>query len=310
MMKELVSIIIPAFNSEGFIEACIDSVRNQSYSNIEVILINDGSTDRTLDIMNAYAKNDIRFRVYTKINSGISSTRNLGIDLVRGNYTIFIDSDDVVHEDYIKLLINNALNESSDVTICDYYLVKNKQHSLITYGMSFDKNTYINELLLHNVWGVLWNKLIKTSLFRDNKIRFPVGINMWEDLYFCVCILMNSKKTSILNIPLYYYMVRNESLVNSNISFKRVDDQIEVISLLSSVDGINKYISLDTSKLRAKGALITNNELFNARKWCSILPVGISGVIKSNVSFKHKSIALLVLLKLSWVAKKIISFSC
>jgi len=306
-MNPLVSIIIPVYNAQDYLGACIDSLLVQSYSNFEILLVNDGSTDSTLKLMQEYAVKDSRVKVFNKANAGVSSARNLGITQCQGDYTIFIDSDDVIHYEYIELLLKKAVSENSDITICDYYVTEGGSENVISYSGSEDITCYISEILNHNVWGVLWNKMFKSSLYKSNGIFFPDGINMWEDIYFCINTLVVAKKISFVERPLYYYTIRKGSLVNTNMSMRRIDDQISIVSMLSENDKIKSLKSLNTSKLYAKGGLITIPSMFNVRKWRQTMPVNIFGILHSNISIKHKAVALFVSLRLTRVAKIAIS---
>ena len=162
-MENKVSIIIPIYNSNKYLKECLDSIINQTYSNLEIILIDDGSKDNSFDICEEYAKKDKRIILKKKNNEGVSATRNLGIEICTGKYILFIDSDDYCNENMIEKILYNS--QKNDLIICGYnkiyknkkvhYIVKNKEKNI--------EDMVIND---ESVGGYLWNKLFKTSIIK------------------------------------------------------------------------------------------------------------------------------------------------
>ena len=213
-MKKI-SIIIPVYNVEKYLERCLDSVLNQSYKNLEIILINDGSTDNSLDICLKYAKKDNRIKLINQNNSGISEVRNKGLEAAKGEYIAFVDSDDVIDKDMFKTLYNNLLKYDSDISSCNYKIFHNK--------INFDKEEYYNKIfskeeslkdIISNgvLTNFLWNKLFKKELF--NNIKFPKNM-IYEDMYVMPKIIEKTTKIVYTNQILYGYFQRENSYVNS-----------------------------------------------------------------------------------------------
>lgn len=221
-----ISVIVPVYNVENYLEECIDSILGQTYKNLEIILVDDGSTDNCGQICDDYVKKDNRIKVIHKENGGLSDARNVGIKNSKGKYITFIDSDDCVNKKYIEVLYNQIITTNSDISICsykkfsDYYIeedfklndieiLKRQEILLKLYG---EKNR-IN-------YVVSWGKLYKRRLF--DTISFPNG-KIHEDEYTTYKLYEECDLVSYTSLQLYYYRVRNDSIMKKKISTKRLD---------------------------------------------------------------------------------------
>lgn len=218
--KDLISIIIPIFNVEKYLQRCLDSVIGQTYERLEIILINDGSTDNCEKIMKDYAKNDLRIKCIMKSNGGLSSARNMGIDHARGQYLCFIDSDDYVSPDFVETLYKNIKQNDADICWCDAYFKFNEREELL----KFDKKSV---WLFQN--SAVWNKMYKRDLFLENNIHFFEGI-WYEDLEITPRLMTKSRKSVYVEKALYYY-VQNEKSITRTFT-KKVLDMTKVIKNL------------------------------------------------------------------------------
>ncbi|AQW84939.1 glycosyltransferase, family 2 [Campylobacter pinnipediorum subsp. pinnipediorum] len=218
MQKNIkVSFLVAAYNIEKYIKECIDSLINQTLKDIEVIVINDGSTDKTLEILESYE--DKRLKIITQENQGLSSVRKNGTKLAQGEYVIFIDGDDFVKDDYAEKAYNIAKEQCADMVITDYYeyygrtlhtqkymkdcnLLTNKQ---INNKISIvDKNDCLNSILSGKiVKNAIWNKIIKTDIIKQ--VEFPIGIFLSEDFCTTTKNIFLSNKIVKLNEAFYYY---------------------------------------------------------------------------------------------------------
>lgn len=209
-----ISIIIPVYNSEKYLTACIDSVLAQTLADFELILVDDGSSDKSGEICDGYALRDERVKVYHTENSGSSAARNYGIDRACGSYLGFIDSDDVIEPDMYELLYNNMIREDADMSMCglaDVYdgKVTNKKDKNIYKVMDAEEAIKtVMEAELTSVTPV--NKLYKRELFDDT--RYPVGKDSGEDASVIVELLMKCKKTVLDTSQKYYYVHRSNSI--------------------------------------------------------------------------------------------------
>jgi len=205
----LVSIIIPVYNVEHYLRDCLDSVVNQSLREIEIICVNDGSTDGSLAILHEYAEIDDRIRIINKTNEGQAVARNLALSLVLGKYVAFVDSDDHIDQDLCLKAIGLAEKDCSDVVLYDYLTFQNlieipykmkKPSALVTISASY-RNAILKGM------GVVWTKFVRIEFIRTNKITFPEGI-IYEDILVHWQFVILANKISILPERLYHYRVQ------------------------------------------------------------------------------------------------------
>ena len=231
---KLVSIIIPAYNVENYISQCLQSVINQTYASFECIIINDGSTDKTLDIIECFAKKDYRIKFFSVSNGGQANARNLGIEKSQGEYLCFVDSDDVISHDYLANLINCIESTGSDVAICDYTskstdLGGDSDFKMTVYSSKTSiMNNYFNNMSY--LFVVPWNKLYKKYLFQE--IRFPLG-TIYEDEGTTYKVLYSADNIVVIPQKLYYYRQREGSTMNTGLSksnlvlFDRLSEMVD-----------------------------------------------------------------------------------
>lgn len=214
----LISVIIPIYKVEKYLERCVDSVINQSYSNLEIILVDDGSPDQCPVICDDYAKQDNRVKVIHKINGGLSSARNIGLDIAKGDYIYFLDSDDFLCEDTIQSLYEFLKNNDADISICSMKYVDESGREI---NAPMD-----SPILTENISGVIaiekifqeagyyyvpvWNKLYRKDIFKE--LRFPVG-RIHEDEFIVHHVFSKCKKIACTSQKLYNYVQRSDSIM-------------------------------------------------------------------------------------------------
>ncbi|MFR0791826.1 MAG: glycosyltransferase family 2 protein [Parabacteroides merdae] len=214
--ESLVSIIVPVYNAADFLKECIDSLLRQTYINIEILLVNDGSTDNSLSICESYMDN--RIRVFNKENEGVSSARNLAMDIAKGDYILFVDSDDYVEENYVERLVFAIRSDTSvDVVQCGYRKsgkINQVYKHPATKIMGIDAYEYYFRGI--TLTTVVWDKIYKKEII--NELRFETGKTM-EDAIF-LDIFFSSKKPNVMVIPdiLYIYRIRENSIMTSRFS--------------------------------------------------------------------------------------------
>ncbi|MGP4106337.1 glycosyltransferase family 2 protein [Virgibacillus sp. L01] len=227
-MSPKISIIVPIYKVEQYINKCIDSILAQTFTDFELILVNDGSPDICGEICDSYSEADSRIKVIHKGNGGLSDARNAGINVSEGEYIGFVDSDDYIHEKMYETMLNNALTYSSDVVICDFFDVNenestNKLNLDEKYQLMHLTNLEALEQLYKSKPGIYvyaWNKLYKKHLF--NNIRFDKG-RIYEDEFITHKILFKSNLITYISCCLYYYVKRTDSILNSPFTIKRFD---------------------------------------------------------------------------------------
>lgn len=214
--KDLISVIIPIYNVQDFLPSCVDSVLSQSYTNIEVILVDDGSPDGCGKICDEYKNKDSRVKVIHKMNGGLSDARNAGIENCNGEYLCFIDSDDIIHKDYIKCQYEQIMLTHSEMSVCLFskFFEEDKIECAETENVDIqelDNNQLILKIFEKNNIHFIsaCTKLYKKSLF-DN-LRFEVG-RLHEDEFIVFHIFSRCQKAVFVNAPLYFYRERPGSI--------------------------------------------------------------------------------------------------
>lgn len=218
MFECLLSVIIPVYNVEPYLEQCLDSVINQTYKNIEIICINDGSTDNSLKILEKYKTKDSRIKIISQKNKGLSEARNAGIKIAKGKYIGFIDPDDFIEPTMYEKLITPMIKDPSiDFSFTNFKYVSEKgvyEGRSIPMDVGVPGKNKVSLSLSELYQIVVWNKVYKRSIIQTNKIYFPAGL-YHEDLSFTPSYLVNSQYA--YNIPerLYYYRLRRNSICGS-----------------------------------------------------------------------------------------------
>lgn len=248
MIKYELSIIIPAYNIDKYIAKCLDSIIIQDvFNNIEVVVINDGSTDETINICEKYASKYNNIKVYTKENGGVSSARNYGIKKSNGEYIMFIDGDDFIEKHYIDKMLFESKKSKSDLIVADYWVYiseKNKsKYRRKNINKSFTREQGLSCLLRGDYIGNnLFDKMFKKS--KINEIKFNENIRIGEDLLFIYEYLKNIKTIKCISYPGYYYVQRAGSAMNSVFSDKQLDI-IKVSELIKKDIEEEKYTFLE-----------------------------------------------------------------
>lgn len=222
-----ISIIVPIYNAEKYIKRCIDSLIFQSKSELEFILINDGSTDNSENIIKKYS--DKRIRYFKNKNQGIGKTRNFGIDKSVGEYIMFVDSDDYLDKDACLLLYDRAKRDNLDMVVCDFYIKKGNniiKNDIVDFAKTSLKE---NPSLVYDVNLAPWNKLYKNSLIKENNIRFIENLK-YEDAPFVCEALNSSLMIGKINKYLNYYVINDKS--ETTIRDSRVFDIIKIVDII------------------------------------------------------------------------------
>ena len=291
-MKEQpqVSIIVPVYNVENYIERCLNSLVNQTFKDIEIITINDGSTDKSLELINKYVKEDIRVSVIDLGDEGVSYCRNLGIEKANGKYIMFVDSDDWIDSNMIEVMYKKAEENKLDLVMCSY-IREFKDHSKekifnlpeeIIYKEDKVKNELLRKLVgpvkeelsnpeMLDALGTVWGKLYRTDILKENKIKFVdlKEIGSAEDTLFNIFTFNYLKKVMFLNKPMYHYWRDNPKSVTSQYNSK-LKEQRKVFF---------KYIS---DFIKENNFEQVFEEALNNRICTSVLGLGLIECSKNN----------------------------
>ena len=227
MLQPLVSIIIPVYNLADYLPQCLDSVQGQSYENIQVLLVNDGSTDASLAICREYARRDSRFQLIDKANSGVSDSRNQALDRAEGKYIQFLDGDDWLTPDATETLVHAAESTGADLVLAHFYRVADERmapRGHIKKERVLTRQEFAEEMMkapANYYYGVLWNKLYRRSIIDSRRLRFDSQVNWCEDFLFNLEYIERVRLVSAVPKPIYYYRKRENSLVTSQASLRR-----------------------------------------------------------------------------------------
>ena len=257
-----VSIIVAVYNASNYLDKCLTSILKQSLKEIEIICIDDGSTDSSLEILQKYSKKDERFKVISQSNMGASAARNRGLEKAKGEYFIVIDSDDWIEEEYLEKMYERAKENELDIVICDMKFKFNdskKDYILKDFEVEeneiYSSDYYYKRFIRDNFYGYLLNKLIKLNVIKENKLFYNEKIFMWEDLNFLLKIIFYSKRIGKINKAYYNY----RKCENNSSGY------IKLKNLLDIEEGFN-----DLSEFYIKNKEIEKAEEIERRKYLEL----------------------------------------
>lgn len=292
-----VAVIIPVYNVEKYLPQCLDSVINQTLSDIEIICVNDGSTDNCGKILAEFAAKDKRIKIITQKNSGLSAARNAGLKIATANYISFIDSDDFVHPQFLEILYNAIQTNNSDIAGCNFAKIFDDKEILKIENTSSKIYTPALNVLLDQrnfIHFNVWNKLYRRETVQN--ISFVEGI-YYEDWVFNTCVFAAIKSFAWINLPLYGYRISDNSIMRSKYTLKKLHDYITGINEV--YDFINKNYPeqwqkikqtriartvkmMMNSALRSKDAEIIANTKKVLKKLYDCSVIGYSGLSLHN----------------------------
>lgn len=242
MKKPIISVIVPVYNVEKYLAKCLDTILAQTFSNIEIICVNDGSTDNSRKILAQYAQKDSRVKIVDKKNGGLSSARNAGMKVATGEFYSFIDSDDWIEETMLEKLYNSMVSLNTDISICAVHQYdetnqriddSNPYYTLGYFDESFDNKafSYVDtKPFLLDVCVMAWNKLYRKSFIDECNAEFPEGL-IFEDGPFFFSIFFKTQRVSIVRDFLYYYRInRSGSIIQK--AGKKFLNVIDVVELM------------------------------------------------------------------------------
>ena len=278
-MKKKVSVIVPVYNVEEYLPKCLDSLINQTLKDIEIIVVNDGSPDNSQKIIDEYRKKDKRIISIVKENGGLGSARNVGLEKAKGEYIVYVDSDDWIELDMLEQMYNQGIDENADIVICGYKSVYPTREEIYSISSNIISDTLENKnSKIFNTVSV-WCKIYKRDFLIKTKIKFVEDKVWYEDFAYTVKLLSQTKKISFVNKPFYNYLIRENSIMNNSKLLKNLD------IILAFDDAINylkenkiydefyselQYLAIDnilisgiTRIIRAKGDKKTKKEVIN-----------------------------------------------
>ncbi len=287
-----VSIIIAVYNAEMYISSGIEGVLRQTFSDFEVIIVNDGSTDETRRICDEYARKDNRIRIFHEPHRGVAHARQIGITHARGYYTIHIDADDEIEPTMLEEMYLAVEEEQADLLICDY---KEKNKDGVVYHQqlptALNKKAIVNDLVDGILYGALWNKLIRTSCFQRHGIGFRENLSMREDMFFIFDIMPYIDRIAYLPKAFYIYDRTNNSNSLTNTYFKENRHYYDQEILWHQVALDNTFVE-EYQKNRLQNALLNyayitlSGNIYSKEEWNTIFSRFRTHFEKANSSYK------------------------
>ena len=297
----LISVIVPAYNVESYIEECIISILNQSYENIEVIIVNDGSTDKTGIICESLSNIDERICYYSQNNKGVSEARNKGLEAASGEYVMFVDGDDYISTDMITSLLG-AFNDSVDIVSCCCMAVSYNESRFEDHFFDMDrlflspeeKNDLFCQLIdpiygqrkseCVTAIGVPWGKLYRKRFLEDNELKFEIRLRRLQDNVFNMYAFGMAKAICYIDSPLYYYRVDHISSMRNNHDIRRLEFWMDINErvLVSRQKFFFDNPKYETEKIRSLMLISTIHTLSDRLMWI------VSSNIKYNKSVKRE----------------------
>lgn len=273
MKEPLISIIVPVYNVKPFLERCVKSCVFQTYKNIEILLVDDGSTDGSGELCDELARKYQKVSVFHKLNGGLSDARNYGMDRMKGEYFFFVDSDDYLNSNALMLMYHCCEALGLDIIECEFKKVSSTDMTNFYFdSFSCEKNSTLN-FIFQNIkfskhYPMAWNKLYKTSLFGKCRFKFQ---KLNEDEFFVNSWLNLTSFVGYISAPLYYYQTRDESIMAKPYNIKRVDgieayvERLGIVKRLfpKAVDNLEKFI---IEHSLAKIAIVENENLDDDKK--------------------------------------------
>ncbi len=256
---KLISVIVPVYNVEKYLDRCIESIVNQTYKNLEIILVDDGSPDNCSAMCDEWAKKDERIKVIHKENGGGATARNMALDIAAGDYISFVDSDDVIQQEFYDILTEVLLKNDCDIVECDYITEDRleKQNNPDIIGVFNTHESMKQHISGRYCSSLIWNKLYRKEVVEN--VRFVPG-KLIDDEFFTYRVLGNSKKTVIIDSKLYYYRQQDDSVMHRAYSTKRL------VAIEAKVERF-KYISekfpdlADIARVNIAGSCIFHGQM-------------------------------------------------
>lgn len=216
-----VSILIPAYNAAAFLPKCLDSVLNQTYKDLQVVIVDDGSNDNTLELCQSYAKKDSRVEVFHQENQGVAATRNHLLEKVKGDYVLFVDADDWIELDMLEYLVSLANEKGAEMVMCDRVINDAKPSEKKPEIKVLSQEVAVRDFLLHKYFvGSLCNKLLSRSLLHNE--QFHRGISYGEDAVFIWGVLQKVDRVVVSDKQLYHYFMNDESISHQSFGEKKL----------------------------------------------------------------------------------------
>jgi len=311
-MNHLISIIVPVFKVEDFIEKCARSLFEQTYKNIEYIFVDDCSPDNSINILTnileEYPHRKKQTQIIThEVNKGLPTARNSGLKLATGEYIFHCDSDDWIETNAIEEMYNTIVKENADILWCDYYDSFYDKEILCKQNNIENNHDYVKKIMTRKVQGIVWNKLYKKSIFFENNIWFPDNYNMFEDLITNIKLFHFAKKIVYLPKSFYHYCKYNQNAISLGWDTNKVRNEevsINLTNVICFLERKNITIydkEINILKLASKERLLHSLDKTDFRKWRNIFPESNKYIFKYSTKPLHFNLLGFAISKKLWI---------
>lgn len=274
-MEQLVSVIVPVYKAEAYIDKCIQDILAQTFKDFELLLVLDGSFDKSEEICDKWALKDSCIKVIKEKHAGVAHARQVGLDNAIGEYIMYVDADDEIHPHLLQEMYDKAIEDHADMVICDYTILNNDgEHVRKQKPTSLDSITVIDDMLNGRLYSGLWNKLLRADVLKTSNVKFNTQLSMHEDAVFLYSVIPVMHRISYLPKSLYGYNKRNvSSLTNNYVNENSAYYKQEMLWYAILLD--NKYITRETrtdfirynyllAYITLKSGLFTKEEWYQA----------------------------------------------
>ncbi len=290
--QPLVSVIVPIYNAEEYLDRCLKSLLGQTLSDIEVVLIDDGSSDSSGAICERYARQDSRISVFHQPNSGVAAARQRGVDMAQGLFSIHTDPDDWIEPTMLEELYTKATECQADMVICNFVAVypKKSRLSIQKLGNDLSPKACLNNLLQNKMNGSLCTKLIRTELYRKFDVRFVEGLNYCEDYLVCAKLFLQDIKVAYLDKALYYYdQIVNSASITRRYTIETLRQRLLFIDELRKVvEGVECVGMADA--ITSVAIECYKRRVLSARQFAEIFAPYKADFMRSNYKYKYKMV--------------------
>ena len=304
-----VSILVPFYKVEKYVGRCVESLFNQTYTNIEYVFINDCTPDKSMEVINEYIeKYGVAERckmIVHEHNQGISASRNDCLDNMTGDYFLFVDGDDYIDKDMVELLVDAAVRENADISGCGY--IEEFPDRSVECPQKYTNNhdEMLRSITMLTIKGVLWKLLIRREVVVINNLRFPYDKSINEDYYFCCRLFYYAKSFASVDKCLYHYVQYNPNNL-TKISFQNIESQAAAIIAIEEFyreKGVYKIVQteLNMRKFISKLPLILDKSCLDVKKWRTLFPESNDVIKQINFPVGNKLICLLASSPFYWL---------
>lgn len=309
--KPLISILSPCYNVEAFLPQCLDAIINQTYSNLQIVMIDDGSTDNTWSFLQEYAAKDSRIEIHHQENLGVATTRNNLLDKVKGDYILFVDSDDWIELDMVEFLVSRSLEHNADVITCKDIINEGTPAAEYTEELCA-KTEFLKDFLYHTkLRGQLWNKLVKSSLLKG--LRFDTTVSYGEDALLCWQFLKRAGKMIYTDKQLYHYRMVHDSLSHQSFGPKKLSAHYVWEKICADVQtSFPEYVSISYARHCIEDTLLLRDaahcgykEMYNVKMLQETIKKHWSCLNKVQITTLKMKLYAILASRSYWLAGKI-----